>query len=83
MPVQIDADKLRGYVPSYATLARSDPDAAFAASQADASRWADALRDAAVQAGLDVVSEGLFKTRANNVTLMIQLEGAGYERGSW
>ncbi len=79
MPVSVDADRLRGYHPDYAALAKSDPAQAFAVSQPYASKWADGLRDEAITRGLDVVIEGIFKTEANTVALLDRLQAAGYE----
>jgi hypothetical protein len=78
-PVHVDSDKLRVHHPTYAVFARTDPAAAFSASQDSASRWADGLRDAAMAKGLDLVVEGMFKTQANTVSLLDRLVAANYE----
>jgi hypothetical protein len=54
---------------------------AFTVSQPFASRWADGLRDAAIDRHLDIVVEGLFKTQANTAALLDHLAAAGYEVG--
>ncbi len=78
-PIHIDSDKLRIHHPDYAALARVDLARAFAASQPSASRWADGLRDAAIDRRLDLVIEGTFKTEANTVALLDRLQDARYE----
>jgi predicted ABC-type ATPase len=78
IPVHVDADRLRPWHPAYLRLAPENPDAAFEASQRSASRWADSLRDAAIDRHLDIVVEGLFKTEANTAALLDRLQAATY-----
>lgn len=78
-PVRVDGDHFRAYHPDYAELARTDLARAFAVSQPFASRWADGLRDAAIDSGLDVVIEGVFKTQANTIALLDRLAASGCE----
>ena len=78
-PVHVDSDRLRRYVPGYEALAVTEPAQAFTLSQQWVSQWSDSLRDHAIDARLDIICEGLFKTDYNNRVLLDALLAQSYD----
>ena len=77
-PVLVDPDELRVYHPGYVAFVEENPLTAASRTHADAGAWADELRIAALERGVNVIVDGTLRSSDWAVQMAVDAAGRHY-----